>query len=323
MMMKKWTSAWVLLYAALVMGGCGGGTTDDGAAPGARSATGEGVSSTGAGDGPLTIYTVNYPLQYFAQRIGGEHVEVVFPGPGDVDPAFWNPTVEEVSAYQSADLILLNGATYAKWVPKVSLPASKLVDTSSGFGDRYIQIADAITHSHGPGGEHAHTGTAFTTWLDPQQAIGQAQATAAAMKRARPAHAESFAVNLAALVADLEALDADLRTLTAGKQDRPLVASHPVYQYLARRYELNLEAVMWEPDTAPTTQQWQELARGLEAHPARWMIWEGEPLPASVARLEDMGVGSLVFDPCGNVPQEGDFLSVMRRNVTALAVAFE
>ena len=38
--------------------------------------------------GPLTVYVVNYPLQYFAERIGGEHVEVVFPAPGpdrDVD----------------------------------------------------------------------------------------------------------------------------------------------------------------------------------------------------------------------------------------------
>ena len=71
---------------------------------------------------------------------------------------------------------------------------------------------------------------------------------------------------------------------------------------------------MWEPDTAPAMHQWQELARGIEAHPARWMIWEGEPLPASATHLEEMGVGSLVFDSCGNVPAEGDYLSVMRRN---------
>ena len=34
----------------------------------------------------LTVYTVNYPLQYFAERIGGEYVEVIFPAPGDEDP---------------------------------------------------------------------------------------------------------------------------------------------------------------------------------------------------------------------------------------------
>ena len=29
----------------------------------------------------LTVYVVNYPLQYFAERIGGGHVKVVFPAP--------------------------------------------------------------------------------------------------------------------------------------------------------------------------------------------------------------------------------------------------
>ena len=35
--------------------------------------------------------------------------------------------------YQGADLILLNGATYAKWIDRVTLPASKLVDTSAAL----------------------------------------------------------------------------------------------------------------------------------------------------------------------------------------------
>jgi hypothetical protein len=78
----------------------------------------------------LTVYVVNYPLKYFAKRIGGEHIEVVFPAPADVDPAYWNPDVDTISAYQQADLIFLNGAGYAKWVDKVSLPRSKLVNTS-------------------------------------------------------------------------------------------------------------------------------------------------------------------------------------------------
>ena len=309
--MKTAMKVWLTIGAILMMGGCGGEAAD------------EKASNTKAGDGPLIIYTVNYPLQYFAQRIGGEQVEILFPAPGDEDPAFWNPTAEEVAAYQSADLILLNGASYAKWVPRVSLPAGKLVDTSAEFRDQYIQIEDAVTHSHGPGGDHAHTGTAFTTWLDPQQAIAQARAAAMAMQQARPALAEAFATNLSALVADLETLDADLRALTTGKQDRPLVASHPVYQYFARRYDLKLAAVMWEPDALPSPAQWRELAHSLATHPARWMIWEGEPLVSSVARLEEMTVGSLVFDPCGNVPEKGDYLSVMRRNVQALAAAFE
>ena len=97
----------------------------------------------------LVVYTVNYPLQYFAQRIAGDHAEVIFPAPGDVDPAFWQPDAATIGAYQRADLILLNGAGYAKWIKRVSLPRSKLVDTSAGFRSDLIETAGALTHSHG------------------------------------------------------------------------------------------------------------------------------------------------------------------------------
>ena len=102
-------------------------------------------------DDRLRIYTVNYPLAYFAERVGGDLVKGALPVPQDVDPAFWNPSAEEVAAFQAADLILLNGATYAKWVPKVTLPRSRLVDTSASFADRYILIEDAATGRHGRG----------------------------------------------------------------------------------------------------------------------------------------------------------------------------
>ena len=131
--------------------------------------------------GPFTIYVVNYPLQYFAERIGGDQVKVVFPVPADVDPAYWHPNLADISAYQKADLILLNGAGYAKWVNKVSLPRSKMVNTSRQFKDRYITTKEVMTHSHGTEGEHAHESLAFTTWLDLELAARQAKAIASAM----------------------------------------------------------------------------------------------------------------------------------------------
>ena len=62
----------------------------------------------------LSIYTVNYPLQYFAQRIAGEQAEVTLPLPPAIDPAFWQPDVASIAGFQQADIILLNGAGYAK-----------------------------------------------------------------------------------------------------------------------------------------------------------------------------------------------------------------
>jgi zinc transport system substrate-binding protein len=270
-----------------------------------------------------TVYVVNYPLYYFTERVAGDHVEVVFPAPSDVDPAFWKPAIATVAAYQAADLIVINGATYAQWLSQVSLPRAKIVDTSRGFKAHYIAMTEASTHSHGDDGVHSHTGTASTTWLNFQFAAQQARAIAQALSRMLPAQQATFEANYAALERDLLAFDQRLESMVAAKRTQPLVASHPVYQYLAARYGLSLRSVHWEPEEMPSDEQWQALHTLLADHAARWMIWEGEPLPASVAKLQAMGLRSLVFYPCGNRPAQGDFLSVMQQNVTNLAQAFQ
>lgn len=277
----------------------------------------------GAAAEKLVVYTVNYPLRYFAERIAGNHAEVNFPGPIDVDPAFWQSDAVTIGGFQRADLILLNGAGYAKWVKRVSLPRRKLVDTSASFRTEFIETQGEVTHSHGREGSHSHAGTAFTTWLDLSQAAAQMRAVRDALSRLRPQYADTFAANALALEQALLDLDSRLKAIVATAPAKPLIASHPVYQYLARRYGLNLEAVMWEPETMPGEDQWMQLKRILREHPAGWMLWEDEPAAVSVERLQQLSVQSTVFDPCANQPEAGDFLDVMSKNVTNLERIFQ
>jgi zinc transport system substrate-binding protein len=272
---------------------------------------------------PLNVHVVNYPLKYFAERIGGDHVKVGFPAPADVDPAYWTPDIKAIGEYQQADLILLNGAGYAKWVNKVSLPRSKMVNSSRQFKDRYITTKEVTTHSHGAEGEHAHESLAFTTWLDLELAARQVEAIVSAMSRKRPELRKTFQTNYAALAKELEALDREIQGIVSKNPSTPLIVSHPVYDYFARRYGLNIVSLHWEPDEFPGDGQWRELMEILRRHPAKWMIWEGEPIQASVDRLKTQGVNSLIFDPCGNVPEHGDFLTIMRQNVENLRPAFQ
>ena len=152
------------------------------------------IASAGAkdADAPLSVFVVNYPLQYFAERISGPDVRVVFPAPADGDPAFWKPSPEQIAAYQ----------------------------------------------------------------------------------------------------------------------------------YFIRRYGLNGQELHWEPEASPTPEQWAELKEILKEHPAQWMIWEGTPNPSTVDELKKSGPDSLTFDPCSNVPETGDYLSVMRDNALNLKKAF-
>ena len=89
-----------------------------------------------------------------------------------------------------------------------------------------------------------------------------------------------------------------------------------------KRYHLNLHSVHFEPYEYPDGRSWRSLARILRNHDASWMLWEGTPRPETVVSLEDLGVKSVVFDPCGNRPESGDYFSIMKINQDNLRKVF-
>lgn len=276
------------------------------------------ASGAPANDNDLpNVHTANYPLAYFAHRIGGPHIDLRYMDP-DGDPAFWEPNEIEIAAMQKADLILLNGATYSKWLDHVSLPSEILVDTSAAFADQFIEIKEGSTHSHGAEGEHSHAGTAFTTWMDLSQAKQQAKAVLEALVAKVPKAQEDLEARAEALFGDLDIVDREFQTAAIQIRERPLMASHPVYQYFGRKYGLDIDSVLWEPETVPDDAAIQELVDHLKEHPAKWMIWEGDPAGDSILKLEALGLQSIVVNPCGGKPAQGDWLTVMYGNVAEL-----
>jgi zinc transport system substrate-binding protein len=122
-------------------------------------------------------------------------------------------------------------------------------------------------------------------------------------------------------VSDLERLDRELAASVGEFVNEPLLASHPVYAYLARRYGLDLRSVTWEPDLDPGEAGWRALDALLAQKPARWMLWEASPTEEIRQGLETRGVGVIVFELASNRPVQGDYLSIMNANVVALGHA--
>lgn len=240
------------------------------------------------------VMMVNYPLQYFAEQLLGDAAEVVMPVPADVDPSFWRPSISDISGIQSADLILLNGAGFATWVDRVSLPRSKLVNTSASIESQFI-VTESITHSHGEGSEHSHEGLASYTWLDPSLAIAQAEAVAAAITRRDLAPAEDVESRLSALRSEFEALDAQAESALAHLTGVPMIATHPRYQYFARRYDLSIAALEWEAGMMPTDAEVADLQALVAASGARVLIWEAEPPAAAFEITAALGLQNVVF----------------------------
>ena len=132
-----------------------------------------------------------------------------------------------------------------------------------------------------------------------------------------------FKGNFKTLADALDKLDTKIRETVVMDPDRALFGSHPIYDYLSAGYGINLKSVHWEPDEIPTVSHWNDLKHILEKHYAKYMLWEGEPLPSSAANLNAQGIASVVLAPCGNRPADGDFLSVMQQNLASLGQAFQ
>lgn len=295
---------YLLLLSLLALSGCG-------------KLTREPIKS-----GKPIVAVNNDPVRYFAERIGGDAIELRFPVPATEDPEFWKPTEKDIREFQKADLILLNGAGYGKWIANASLPMSSSVDTSAAFKDKLIKIEDGVTHSHGPAGEHTHSGIASNTWLDFRLALEQATAVRNALARQIPGMKAEIDARFATLEADLKKLDSDLEAVIAPAKTRPVLGSHPVFQYLERRHGLKMKSVHWEADAVPGDDEMKELQKILKDHPAKWMIWEDEPNPKAVEKLKALSISSVVFKPSGNKPEEGDFLTQMRKNIESVKPAF-
>lgn len=302
--MKSRACPTIPLALLLLLAACGGERTDQ-ASPAAEPVE------------PLSVYVGSYPLAYFAERIGGEHVHAELPVPDGADPAGWSPDAETVLAYQGADLILLNGAEYESWTATATLPQSRLVDTSAGFADEIIFVEDAFTHSHGPEGDHSHGETASVTWLDLTLALRQAEAVRNALIAVRPEAEADFRDRFDALAADLRRLDAELTTATRGAA--PLLAATPDYSYLARRYNLNVRALRYDAAEPMGRAFWHDLEHTVGF--SRTMLWPEPPSAEVAERLARMEIRPVVFNPAGKRPAEGDFVAAMEANVERLREA--
>jgi zinc transport system substrate-binding protein len=271
-------------------------------------------SSPASGAEPYII-AVNNPLLYFSQRLIGDDIEIRLPVPNDIDPATWQPAVDDVLLLQGAELLLLNGAGYSSWLNKVSVSPRKLVFTA-GEKEQWIELSEQVTHSHGPGAEHAHGGYAFTTWMDMSLARTQAEAVAAALQKRWPEFADRIAANMLRLKEDLDELDLGYRWQARRLANRQLIYSHPVYQYFERRYQLPGESLHWEPDEMPPDVQWDELEAMISTRPL--FIWEAEPAAEIAHKMALMGLPYVVVDPAANISSK-DWLSVQRQNLVRLS----
>ena len=260
-----------------------------------------GESGSASGSGETEVVAGFYPLAFAAEEIGRDRVAVTNLTPAGSEPHDLEVSPDDVAALRDADLVLLLGHGF-----------QPQLEDAAGDGDEVLQLLDTQGLALLPD-EDPHV------WLDPLRYAAIARRIAAALDK--PAAAEP-------LVADLEALDEELRRGLADCERRELVTSHEAFSYLADRYGLEQVAIAGlSPEAEVDPGRLEAVVDAVRESGATTVFVEPLVSPRiaeTVAR--ETGAETAVLDPLEGLSEEqaangDDYFSVMRRNLDALRAA--
>ncbi len=194
----------------------------------------------------LSVFVSIIPQKYFVQQIGKDLVNVsVLVEPG-ASPHTYEPKPRQMTALTEADLYFAIGVEFEKaWLRRLSSanPQMDIVHTDQNV--RKIPMA-AHHHHHSDsdhdhdhdGHDHDHGGHDPHIWLSPPLVVQQARTILMALQEADPVHRSEYEANYKRFLDKLYQLDAELRSIFAGKKDMRFMVFHPAWGYFAEAYNL-------------------------------------------------------------------------------------
>ena len=148
---------------------------------------------------------------------------------------------------------------------------------------------------------HDHGDHDMHVWLDPHNAEAIVQAAVAALQKADAANAARYAENGEAVIARIDAMDADLQVKLASVKDAPYLVFHDAYQYFEAHYGTRaVGSITVTPERTPGAKRIAELRDKIEDAGAVCVFSEPQFEPALVATLvEGTDAKTGVLDPLG------------------------
>ncbi|HET6153117.1 MAG TPA: metal ABC transporter substrate-binding protein [Marmoricola sp.] len=280
-------------------------------------------STTLATDGKPQVVASFYPLQFVAERIVGDHADVTNLTKPGAEPHDLELTPRQAVLVSQAEVALYEKGlqpavdqVISNDKPKHVINVTSIVSLSAvppGLGDEY-----AKSTSGKAGDPHF--------WQDPTLLAKVADAFATTMEKADPKNAADYRTNNASLQADLAALDADYKAGLAHCASRTLVVSHDAFEYLGRRYGLDVHPIAGiSPDAEPSPKHMHELSDLIKSDRITTVFNERLASPKLVDALAgDLHISTAVLDPIEGLNSSdphATYLSLMRDNLAAIQKA--
>jgi len=225
-----------------------------------------------------------------------EGADVIFwVGPGI--EAFLEKPLDALAA--SATVIELGDAPGLEKLPFRESGAFEAHDHGHEAEEAHGHDHAAEAHADHDDDHHDHGGFDTHLWLDPMNAKAMAEEIEKTLVSADPANAAAYQANGAALMKDLDALDAELQAAVAPVRNRPFIVFHDAYQYFEHRYGVSVAgSITVSPETMPGAERIGQIHKKVKELGATCVFAEPQFEPKLVAVVtEGTPARSATLDP--------------------------
>jgi zinc/manganese transport system substrate-binding protein len=285
-----------------------------------------------AADKPVAVATFSI-LADLTQRIAGDHVQVLTLVRPNGDAHVFEPGPKESAELADSPLLIANGLGFEPWLQRL--------EDASSFKGRMVIATEGVTPLAGEEehegeeaeGEaaHEHGGSDPHAFQDLANAQIYAANIAKGLSEADPAHAADYKANADKLIAEMAALDKDVKAEFAAipQERRRILTSHDAFQYFGKAYGIEFVAVQGvSTEAEPSAEDLAKIVRqARDGHlTAIFLENMADPrLAETVAQESGVRMGGELYadalsEPDGPAP---DYLSLIRYNAKQLLAAMQ
>lgn len=260
----------------------------------------------------VTVMAAFYPLQYAAERVGGDAVSVVSLTPAGGEPHDVELSPQQVAEMGEADLVLyIKGFQPAVDEAVAQIAPERAVDVSQGI--------TLLAASEPADGQSATQATDPHIWLDPLNMVKITDTITTHLSEVAPQSAPSFAENGRKFDDQLSRLDRKWSAGTATCSSRDLVVSHEAFGYLAQRYGFTQVGISGlSPEAEPSPAKVAEVTDFVRGNGVETIYFETlvDPKVAQTVAAET-GARTAVLDPLEGPPagSGSTYLTAMVENL--------
>ncbi|MBO3750384.1 zinc ABC transporter substrate-binding protein [Streptosporangiaceae bacterium NEAU-GS5] len=267
--------------------------------------------------GAIPVAAAFYPLEWLTQQVGGQDVAVTGLTKPGVEPHDLELTPQQVGQIEDArQVVYIKGVQPAVDEAVAAHAADRAFDAAT-----LVPTINAASEE----GEHEESDVPYDPhiWLDPSRFATIATDLGERLATADPAHAAGYKQRAAATAARLTALDGEYAKGLATCANRAIVTGHAAFGYLAQRYHLEQVGIAGiDPESEPSPARLAQVADVARQKQVTTIFTE-ELVSPKVAEVlaKEVGAATAVLNPIESRPEQGDYVSAARENLTTLRKA--